>query len=196
VRNFESKISFIPLFQLNLTHSWSWALLEKLPIVQLLKNFPATHCGLLGICDSPNVIMIKREERLLAKYNQNGHRMFYICIHYERFQLIIHITVTTQRILSSDLLYMGVGLVIGFIRLFDTARDYNLQFTVTHTLLPTVTSPLLLLGSGFQRRTFPSLCFPGLSLALATGFSQLLNRISSLTNSLTDWLTQSLTNQL
>jgi hypothetical protein len=26
-----------------LTHSWSWALLEKLPIVQLLKNFPAFY---------------------------------------------------------------------------------------------------------------------------------------------------------
>jgi hypothetical protein len=26
-----------------LTHSWSWALLEKLPIVQLLKNFPALY---------------------------------------------------------------------------------------------------------------------------------------------------------
>jgi hypothetical protein len=28
----------------SLTHSWSWALLQKLPIVQLLKNFPA-FCG-------------------------------------------------------------------------------------------------------------------------------------------------------
>jgi hypothetical protein len=27
----------------SLTHSWSWALLEKLPIVQLLKNFPAFY---------------------------------------------------------------------------------------------------------------------------------------------------------
>jgi hypothetical protein len=26
-----------------LTHSWSWALLEKLPIVQLLENFPAFY---------------------------------------------------------------------------------------------------------------------------------------------------------
>jgi hypothetical protein len=26
-----------------LTHSWSWALLEKLPILQLLKNFPAFY---------------------------------------------------------------------------------------------------------------------------------------------------------
>jgi hypothetical protein len=28
---------------LELTHSWSWALFEKLPIVQLLKNFPAFY---------------------------------------------------------------------------------------------------------------------------------------------------------
>jgi hypothetical protein len=27
----------------SLTHSWSWALLEKPPIVQLLKNFPAFY---------------------------------------------------------------------------------------------------------------------------------------------------------
>jgi hypothetical protein len=27
----------------SLTHSWSWALLEKLPIVQLLENFPALY---------------------------------------------------------------------------------------------------------------------------------------------------------
>jgi hypothetical protein len=27
----------------SLTHSWSWALLEKLPIVQLLENFPAFY---------------------------------------------------------------------------------------------------------------------------------------------------------
>jgi hypothetical protein len=27
----------------NLTHSWSWALLEKLPIVQPLKNFPVFY---------------------------------------------------------------------------------------------------------------------------------------------------------
>jgi hypothetical protein len=26
-----------------ITHSWSWALLEKLPIVQLLENFPAFY---------------------------------------------------------------------------------------------------------------------------------------------------------
>jgi hypothetical protein len=41
-----------------------------------------------------------------------------------------------------------------FIELFDTARDYNLHFFMTHTLVPTVTSSLPLLGSGFQRRTF------------------------------------------
>jgi hypothetical protein len=27
----------------SLTHSWSWALIEKLPIVQLLQNFPAFY---------------------------------------------------------------------------------------------------------------------------------------------------------
>jgi hypothetical protein len=31
------------IHSLTLTHSWNWALLEKLPIVQLLKNFPAFY---------------------------------------------------------------------------------------------------------------------------------------------------------
>jgi hypothetical protein len=31
------------LLEYSLTHSWSWALLEKLPIVQILKNFPAFY---------------------------------------------------------------------------------------------------------------------------------------------------------
>jgi hypothetical protein len=44
----------------------------------------------------------------------------------------------------------GFGLVIGFIAHFDTARDYNLQFTITLTLVSTVSLSLLLLGSGFQ----------------------------------------------
>jgi hypothetical protein len=46
---------------------------------------------------------------------------------------------------------------------FDTARDYTLQFTTTHTLVSTVTSSLPLLGSGFQRRTFPFFWAPELS---------------------------------
>jgi hypothetical protein len=32
--------------------------------------------------------------------------------------------------------------MIGFIGLLDTARDYTLQFTMTHTLVATVTSSL------------------------------------------------------
>jgi hypothetical protein len=40
----------------------------------------------------------------------------------------------------------GFGLIIGYIRLFDTARVYTLQFTVlhthTHTQVSTVTSTL------------------------------------------------------
>jgi hypothetical protein len=35
--------SIILLVTHSLTHSWSWALLEKLSIVQLLKNFPAFY---------------------------------------------------------------------------------------------------------------------------------------------------------
>jgi hypothetical protein len=44
----------------------------------------------------------------------------------------------------------GIGLMTGFIAHFDTARDYTLTVLYfTHTLMPTVTSSLPLLGSGF-----------------------------------------------
>jgi hypothetical protein len=54
----------------------------------------------------------------------------------------------------------GVKLMTRFIAHFDTEGDYTLQFTITHTLVSTVTSSLPLLGSGFKRRTFPSSVFP------------------------------------
>jgi hypothetical protein len=49
-------------------------------------------------------------------------------------------------------LWTGFGLMTRFTGLFDTASDYNLQFTVTHARVFIVTS-LFLLGSGFKRRT-------------------------------------------
>jgi hypothetical protein len=57
-----------------------------------------------------------------------------------------------------------------FIGLFDTGHDYNLDFTVTHTLVSTVTSSLPLFGSSFQLHMFPFLWVPELSLASATSF--------------------------
>jgi hypothetical protein len=57
----------------------------------------------------------------------------------------------------------------GFIGIIQTARDYILQLTIAHTL-PTVTYLLLLLGSGFQRQTFPFLWIPGLSPVSAISF--------------------------
>jgi hypothetical protein len=39
---------------------------------------------------------------------------------------------------------MGFGLMTSFFGLFDTARDYTLPFTVTHTLVSTVTSSLVI----------------------------------------------------
>jgi hypothetical protein len=44
-------------------------------------------------------------------------------LHCEKERCVVTILVTIE----------GVGLVIGFILLCDTARDYTLQFTVTHT---------------------------------------------------------------
>jgi hypothetical protein len=54
----------------------------------------------------------------------------------------------------------GFVLMTGFIELFYTGRDNTLEFTITHTLVSTVTSSLPLLGSGFQRRSSPSSGFP------------------------------------
>jgi hypothetical protein len=62
---------------------------------------------------------------------------------------------------------------------------YTLQFTITHkrTLMPTVTSSLSLLGSGFHRHTFPFISVPELSLASANSSnSQRLNHSSSKTD--------------
>jgi hypothetical protein len=78
-----------------------------------------------------------------------------------------------------------------------------LHFTVqthTHTLESTVTSSLPLLGSGFQRRTFPFLWVPEQSLASATslnprGYLTLTQSLTTLANSVTHqptplhWLT-------
>jgi hypothetical protein len=58
----------------------------------------------------------------------------------------------------------------GFIGLFDTARDYTLQYTVTHARIVTYSLPLL--GSGFQGLMFPFLWVPELFTASDTSFSQ------------------------
>jgi hypothetical protein len=58
----------------------------------------------------------------------------------------------------------------GFIGRFDTAREYTLQLTITHTLVATVTSSLPLLDSGFQRQTFLFIWVPELSPASAVSF--------------------------
>jgi hypothetical protein len=69
------------------------------------------------------------------------------------------------------------GLMIGFIGLFDTARDYTLQITATHNLV----SLFALLGSGFQQRSVLSFRVQTLLSSLAGTFQlQLL--------SCTNWL--------
>jgi hypothetical protein len=69
----------------------------------------------------------------------------------------------------------------GIIGLFDIRRDYTLQFIIAHILVFTVASSPPLLGSDFQRRTFPFLCVPELSPASAFSFSQQLNPSNPLT---------------
>jgi hypothetical protein len=61
---------------------------------------------------------------------------------------------------------MQFRLLIGFIERFDAALDYALQVTMTHTLVFTSASSLPLLSSCFQRRTYPFLWVPKLSLCL------------------------------
>jgi hypothetical protein len=104
--------------------------------------------------------------------NQTGRSLLIFHSH----KPICHVTVWLQR---------GFALMTRFIAYFDTARDYILQFTITHTLMSTDTSSLPLLSIGFQRRTFPFLRFPnGLwpqLPAYKNKSSQWLNPSSSLT---------------
>jgi hypothetical protein len=51
-----------------------------------------------------------------------------------------------------------------------TTRDYTLQITITHRLVFSATVFTELLGSGFQRLTFPFLWFPKLFPASASSF--------------------------
>lgn len=73
---------------------------------------------------------------------------------------------------------MGFELMIRYIGLFDTQCMTTLYISLlhtrarAHTLVPTVTSSLPLLGSGFQRRMFPFLSIAELSPASAASFSQ------------------------
>jgi hypothetical protein len=62
----------------------------------------------------------------------------------------------------------GFRLLIGLIGYSDTAHDHILHLTITHALVSTVTSSLPLLGSGFQRPTFPFFCVPKLFPPSAT----------------------------
>jgi hypothetical protein len=100
----------------------------------------------------------------------------------------------------TEWLQTGFELMIGFTELFDTARDYALQFTVTHTLVSTVTCSLPLFGSGFNGGRFPFSgflnCLCSQLPASHSNISQQLNRCSPLTNSITHQPTNLLTHWL
>jgi hypothetical protein len=49
----------------------------------------------------------------------------------ENFIIYCRKNVRSRRLQQIHIL--GTGLVTGFIALFDTAREYTLQFTITHT---------------------------------------------------------------
>jgi hypothetical protein len=90
--------------------------------------------------------------------------------------------------------------MIGFIELFDTASDYTSQFIITHTYSSVhshvFTSRCLVAASNSGRSPFSG--FPIIP-ASATSFShQQLTRTEPqhFSNSPTDWLTESFTNQL
>jgi hypothetical protein len=80
--------------------------------------------------------------------------------------IILHYTVTCMSV-TVDVVRTGNRLTGHF----DTARDYILQFTITHTLTSTVMSLLPLFRSGFQQRTLPFLWIPELSPASATSLT-------------------------
>jgi hypothetical protein len=81
---------------------------------------------------------------------------------------------------------MGSGFMTGFVTHFDTARDYTLQITITHTLVSKVTSTLPSLGSVFQRRMFPGLSYQLLTEQLTT--TELSNSLTAIESELLyDW---------
>jgi hypothetical protein len=87
----------------------------------------------------------------------------------------------------------------GFIAHFDTARDYNLQFIILHTSVYSHMCTSRCSVAAFNGERSPSSGFPNyLRPQLPpshSNSSKRLNISSSPTNSLTEWLTQSLTNQ-
>jgi hypothetical protein len=97
------------------------------------------------------------------------------------FYILSHGSVTVDRFWIND--------TVLFLR---TACDYTWQFTVMWHVVSTVTPSLLVLGSGFQLRTFPYCRFlngprPQLPASNSNG-SQWLNRSSPLTlSSAADW---------
>jgi hypothetical protein len=116
---------------------------------------PARHIQAFCISDA-----------ILIDGDRSATRGWYVTISVANENFTNVLTIVT----FSEWLQTGFGLLIRFIAYFDTARDYNLQFNITRTLVSTVTSSLPLFGSGFQRRTFPFLRVPKLSPASATSF--------------------------
>jgi hypothetical protein len=85
-----------------------------------------------------------------------------------------------------------LGLMIGFIGLFDTARDYILQFFITDTLVTTVTFSCRCLvvasnGGGFPSSGIPNSPRPQLPASTTTGPQQFSNLITNWPTATADW---------
>jgi hypothetical protein len=98
----------------------------------------------------------------------------------------------------------GFGLMIGFIGLFYTARDYTLRFTITHARTHrhahtgvhshVFTSHFLIAAS--NGGCSPSLGFPNYLRPQLPAFHSNSSQWLNPRNSLTQWITQQFTNQL
>jgi hypothetical protein len=106
-------------------------------------------------------------------------------------------------------IWKGLGLMIGFVRLFDTASNYTLQFTITHAHTHThthtsvhshvfITRCSVAASNNGDSLSSGSRTVAGVSYQLltATACNDWTSAVLWLTDWLTDWLTKSLTHQL
>jgi hypothetical protein len=85
--------------------------------------------------------------------------------------------------------WTGFGLVIGFIGLLNTTSDCTSQITILYWLVFSATVFTALLGSGFQRWTFPFFWIPKLPSASVVSFS-LLSQLQLSTECLPETLSR------
>jgi hypothetical protein len=115
------------------------------------------------------LLVIKHNGYQSTVQTDNCRGIFY---HFLKFlhSTVFYIRLISEIILSHVSVWLQArpGLMTQFIAYSDMVHDCNIQCTVTHALVSTVTSSLPLLCSCFQWHIFPILSTPDLSLTWDT----------------------------